>query len=973
MKFLTEKRFSFVSAGLDRETFGVVHFSGTEALSSLYEFNITLITDKPDLDLDTVLRQPANFTIHRPNDQQVEFNGILSQFEQLHAFNDCIFYRAQLRPRLWWLTLTHHNQVCLNLPVVPSPQGAAKSSLVGRILIDGGLTPLDFAFRTQKPYPPQEYVCQYDESHYAFISRWLEREGLYYFFEQTVAGEQMVITDSLVSHVDLPQEGTLIYAPPSGLDGQHHDEVVKSLICRQKILPQKVLLRDYNYERPTLEVTGTAAVDPQGRGESYVYGDYFPTPEEGNRLAAIYAESLLCRKREFFGESTVPFMMPGYTFSLDKHYRHDFNHKYLVCEVQHEGNQTGYLVSGLQGALADMERTVSYRNTFVAIPAEVQFRAERMTAKPRISGTLHATVDAEGSGEYAELDDQGRYKVRLPFDINNEHGAGKASCFLRMAQPYAGPKRGMHFPLPKGTEVLLTYIGGDPDRPVIAAAVPNPETPSPSTARNQTESVIQTGGDNKIRIEDKKGSERIIMQSPTANSWMRIGAPNDPQTTIDESAGDGIRIHSENDLWLEAYQRYGEYRCGKNNDAPHKTTGNIPLTGDLVDHFNEDYVPTNILNRHTDQVEDWKTVVLPKSHVHVSSLDTVKTQEGNIYDFGGYWTYNLGNSYTETNIEQQAKLNVKEDYDLLNIGGPNYTQLIFPPLKDGADASLAGDWSGTAKQQKLWVSKKYGNSYDYVHGNNVAVATGSSLNITHGGRHVEVKYRGDGSLSYWSKSEAGVTDEKKWDKYGNLIAESTTDTNTGQAKESKWTLYDNTNQDDTVPNQSKRTLIVETSSNSHKATSTETIYDRNTGKFASYTDKKNNGGTLASFSFVMSAKATTDISLSISTAFSMSVAAKTNVELSAAASAKIGIGAALEFIMWWNPSGKLQLKNSKFEYHGIGSQLDKEEAVKADIKNLYLSKKLGWITNQNYEMKKNELTMRVNSIGLDSGIYMMAF
>ena len=288
-----------------------------------------------------------------------------------------------------------------------------------------------------------------------FAAGW-NGKGCINFFEQTDGVDKVVITDSMISQMDFPQEGNLIYASPSGLEGHHQDEVITNLICRQKMLPQKVLLRDHNYERPSLELTGTAMVDPQGRGESYVYGEYFRTPEEGNRLAKIYAESLFCRKREFIGESTVPFMMPGYTFSLTNHYRDDFNRKYLVCEVHHEGNQTGYLISGLQRALSDVEQAVSYRNTFVAIPSEVQYRAERVTAKPRISGTLHAVVDAEGSGEYAELDDQGRYKVRLPFDINEEHRAGKASCFLRMAQPYAGPKRGMHFPLPKGTEVLLT-------------------------------------------------------------------------------------------------------------------------------------------------------------------------------------------------------------------------------------------------------------------------------------------------------------------------------------------------------------------------------------------------------------------------------------------------------------------------------------------------------------------------------------
>jgi len=929
MKFLTEKRFGFVSSALAADSFGVVHFTGTEALSSLYEFDITLVTDDPALDLDAVLRQPATFTIHRPDDQQVDFNGILAHFEQLHEFNGCIFYRALLRPRLWWLTLTQHNQVCLNLPVVPSPQGAAQSSLIGQVLKDGGLSSLDYAFRTQKSYAPLEYVCQYGESHYDFMARWLEREGLYYFFEQSASNEKLVITDSALSHVDLPQEGQLIYAPPSGLDAQHHDEVIKMLTCRQKMLPQKVLLKDHNYERPTLEVTGTAEVDPKGRGEAYLYGDYFLTPEEGDRLAGIYAEALLCRKIEFYGESTVPFLTPGYTFSLDRHYRRDFNRKYLVTEVRHEGNQTGYLVSGLQNALSEVEHAVSYRNSFTAIPATVQYRPERLTRKPRIAGTLHATIDAEGSGQYAELDDQGRYKVRLPFDLNDEHQAGKASSFLRMAQPYAGPERGMHFPLPKGTEVLLTFINGDPDRPVIAAAVPNPETPSPSTARNQTEMVICSGGSNKIRIEDQQGKESIILESPTADSWVRVGAPYSGQA--EDNGENGIRLHTTEKFWLEAEERYGEYHSGRNDAAPVSNGSGPPKTGDLLHKFDQLYKPSGMLSRHGGQAETWDTV-LANSHIEVSSLDTVNTQEGNIYDFGGYWNYNLGTCYKENYIDQQAELNTKLTHDLLDKGGPAFTKLEFPTLKNGAQCTLDGDWPPA---NGMWVEKKVGNSYDYVKGDSVGVTAGSSLDIHHGGRKVEVSYRGDGSLAKWSWSENGVDQKRVWTQEGLCIEYTTSDFNA--------------------------------------CTDSKTIYDCDSGNLASYLTEYNTGGKLASYSYTAVAKATAEINLSAVAAFSLSVAGKVEIALSAAASAKIGIGAALDFEMWWNPSGKLELKNSKFEYHGLGSHLDKEEAVKAAIKDLYLEQKLGWITNEKFRASEAELTVKVNKLGLDSGIYMMAF
>ncbi len=518
MAYLTERKYSFVSTGLDGDTFAVVEFSGVEGLSQCYRFEILLVTDNAEIDLGSVLQNPARFSIHRDERDDVDFHGILSNFEQLHEVDEHIFYRATLVPKLWWLSLTHHNQVFLDKTVI---------EMVEEVLKDGGLTTLDFEFRLQGETQKIGYVCQYGETHLNFISRWLEREGIYYYFEQTESGEKIIITDTAISHTDSAHGGSLRYAPPSGLGDAHRREIIQSLICRYNTLPRTIRLKDYNYREPSLEMAGSAMVDERGRGEVYYYGEHFRTPEEGNLLAGIRAQELLCRKEEFIGDSTVPYVQTGYTFTLQDHYRESFNIKYLTAQMTHEGSQTGYLISGIMKGLSDREERVYYQNHFTAIPASVQFRPQRTAEKPKISGTIHGKIDAAGSGQYAELDDEGRYKVILPFDRSGRKG-GKASTWLRMLQPYAGSNHGMHFPLHKGTEVLLSFIDGDPDRPIIAGAVPNPETPSPVTAADQTMSKITTSGGNKIHIEDKEGSQRILLQAPTAGTYVRMGAPNDP-------------------------------------------------------------------------------------------------------------------------------------------------------------------------------------------------------------------------------------------------------------------------------------------------------------------------------------------------------------------------------------------------------------------------------------------------------------
>ena len=517
MTILTEQKYSFVSRALPEDAFGVVRFEGTEGLSRCYEFNVLLASEIPDIDLEKVLEKPAVFTIHRDNGD-VPFNGILTDFEQLQAYGQYVFYRATLVPRLWWLSLTFHNQVFLNMKL---------PDILATVLKDGGLNDSDFQLKLQGNYPVWEYVCQYRESHLNFLTRWMERDGIYYYFEQTPDGEKVVLTDTHISHVAPPQGRNVTYTPPSGLDGSHWQEVTTMFFCQQQAVPEKVVLKDYDYRKPSLELTGQAKVSDRGRGEIFIYGEHFRTPDEGHALAQVRAEEYLCREREFYGQSMVPYLQPGYTFKLDEHYRSEFNQEYLTVDLYHEGSQTAYLTAGLHRSFQDDEIQLLYKNSFKAIPASVQFRPLRQTEKSRFYGVVNAVVDAAGAGQYAELDDMGRYKVILPFDQSGRKD-GKASTFLRMMQPYAGSDHGMHFPLHKGTEVLLTFIDGDPDRPVIAGAAPNPEHPSLVTSESQTQCRLTTAGQNRIHIEDMEGSERILAHSPTANSFLRIGKPNDP-------------------------------------------------------------------------------------------------------------------------------------------------------------------------------------------------------------------------------------------------------------------------------------------------------------------------------------------------------------------------------------------------------------------------------------------------------------
>lgn len=507
--YVERKNFSFSSKALGEGVFEVVKFSGREAISQPYEFSITLSATDPDIDLKAVLSSPATLIILRGG-EPVPISGVLASFEQLHEANQRAFYRAALVPKLWYLGLYRENGLFL---------GKSVPQILDEVLKQSGLSSADYELKLTRSYPTWEYVCQYAESNLDFISRWMEREGIYYFFEQTLNGEKLVITDNSSAHEKISGLSLLPYTPATGLVPEE-DEVVTGFVCRQRVLPKKVIMKDRDYFKPATEVKAEADVDTaSGRGEVYIYGELFDD-SHGKNLASVRADEFRCRGTLYHGQATSPRLAPGFLFELAGHYRLSSNRKFLITEVEHHGLATGMLLSGLGDE--EQESQPGYSCSFTCIPSEAQFRPERKTPRPRITGAMNAKIDAAGDGNTAELDDQGRYKVILPFDRVTRNG-GKASCPVRLAEPYSGQDHGVHFPMHKGAEVLLTFIDGDVDRPVISAAVPNPNAKSPVTSTNPATSVIRDNYGNEIVMDATFGEEHIRLHSPNHNSTLELG------------------------------------------------------------------------------------------------------------------------------------------------------------------------------------------------------------------------------------------------------------------------------------------------------------------------------------------------------------------------------------------------------------------------------------------------------------------
>lgn len=502
------ERFRFSSKALANDTFLVVRFSGTEGFNTLYHFEITLMSENSEIVLPELLIHPATFIILREDGQHAYFSGYPSACSQGAHSNGWTFYTLTLQPMFWKLTCIPYNRIDLDL----NTQGIVEQAMAA----DATFKP-EHEFNLQGTYIEQEFSMQYNESLYDYIAAKLERDGIYYYFDQTDACEKIIFVDSLSCHEPLKDSPKLIYSPTSGLEHPYREEVISSFIQTCTALPKKVYVRDYDWQRPNTPIEAEAPVSDIGLGDVYYYGDGFVTTEEGGRIAKIRAEELICQSKIYIGLSQVPTLRPGFIFELEEHYANSFNQEYLVTEVNHEGSQEGYLSLALGIQLLHPSDKVFYRNDFKAIPANVQFRPKRTTQRPKISGYLTAFVDASDDSRKPELDGLGRYKVIFPQGSSGRE-AGKASCWLRRAQASVGSGFGTSFPLTPGVEVLVSFLDGNPDKPLIASAVANAEVGSVDTAATSLLTGISSSGGGALLFNDSDEKQGISLSSGSKRS-----------------------------------------------------------------------------------------------------------------------------------------------------------------------------------------------------------------------------------------------------------------------------------------------------------------------------------------------------------------------------------------------------------------------------------------------------------------------
>ena len=435
------------------------------------------------------------------------FHGIVAQIEHAPTASRFAIYRAVLRPWLWLLTRTQDCRIWLDKPV--------PEIIKDGIFKDHGFT--DFMVQLSGTYKPREFCVQYRESDFDFASRLMEEEGIYYFFEHDKTKHTLVLCDASTAHKAVPHYLEVPYRAASD-EAIYEREVITEWRELKEVESGGYVITNFDFEKPTTNLEGRSIVPAshaQSKFEVFDYPGVHLQQADGDKYARVRREELQLPHQRYLGAGNPRGVGVGNLFTLSDHPRNALNKEYLVCAARHD-------LASTQHELGAQGEHIGFRfgSEIQAIDKTRPFRPERRTSKPMIRGPQTAIV-AGPRGDEIYTDKYGRVKVKFHWDRHSKADE-KASCWIRVAQAWAGKKWG-HLYIPRiGQEVMVEFLEGDPDRPIITGRVYNfDQMPPYDLPAEHTKSTIKTrstlkGDDqtfNELRFDDKKGREEIYFHA----------------------------------------------------------------------------------------------------------------------------------------------------------------------------------------------------------------------------------------------------------------------------------------------------------------------------------------------------------------------------------------------------------------------------------------------------------------------------
>ncbi|GEM75147.1 type VI secretion system Vgr family protein [Vibrio sagamiensis] len=501
---LNEVEFKFEVPGCGHE-FRVEGFQVNEELSKPFHINLSLLSLDPDISFDELIRKAGVLTLYGQGAGAARvFNGVVNEVRFLGTGRRFSRYQLVLVPQAWFLT---QRQDCRIF------QQKSAQDIITEVLDDGSVT--DYRFELSGVYPPKEYVLQYRETDLQFVQRILAEHGMWYYFDHSEANHTMVIVDSNDAIIPLANSTqNASYAGPiwfhSDGGGAADREHITDLELVNRVRTGEVTYTDYNYETPKIPQAMTQAGNLDSDLKLFDYPGRYFDPAMGMVRTTEWMSEHVVDNQQIEASSDVMRFASGYSFEIMKHPRDAINRDYIMLSVVHVGQDPQVHEDENSGM------PTTYYNQFTCIPRDIVYKAPKMAA-PVVEGPQTAVVVGP-AGEEIYTDNLGRIKVQFHWDRygNNDENSG---CWIRVSQSMAAPNWGAVY-LPRiGHEVVITFLEGDPDRPLVTGAVYNglhfppyalPENKTRTTFRTQTHKGT---GYNELSFEDEANQEEVYIHA----------------------------------------------------------------------------------------------------------------------------------------------------------------------------------------------------------------------------------------------------------------------------------------------------------------------------------------------------------------------------------------------------------------------------------------------------------------------------
>jgi type VI secretion system secreted protein VgrG len=519
---------------LEGADFQVLAFKGREALNTPFEFELELVSEKASLNLESLLHKLA-FLQLSPTGSGI--HGLVYSIAQGEAGKRLTRYRISLRPQLAYLAHRTNQRIFQQMTV---PQ------IISAVLEEHGILASDHRYQLSAVYPERIYCVQYDESDLHFIQRLCEEEGIHYHFQHSEQAHLLVFGDD---QTVFPKLAPVAYQQDTGLVAEV--PVVKRFGLRLATRTSRTTRRDYDFTKPRIELESDAKSGAKPDLEDYDYPARFTDRERGKHLANRALERHRSDYRLAEGNSDQPVLVTGHFMTLTDHANPAWNDLWLLTEIHHEGKQPQVLEEVISSDVTDHKDDFhqGYRNHFCATPWDVPYRPPLDHPKPKVLGSQRAVVTGP-AGEEIYCDPYGRVKVQFFWDREGRFD-DKTTCWMRVASNWASQSFGA-ISLPRiGMEVLITFLEGDPDQPLLTGCLyhgvnlPPYKLPDFKTLATVKSKEYKGSRANELRIDDTTSEISIALRSDHGASAINLGYLTHPRPSGGQPRGEGFELRTD--------------------------------------------------------------------------------------------------------------------------------------------------------------------------------------------------------------------------------------------------------------------------------------------------------------------------------------------------------------------------------------------------------------------------------------------